>query len=1011
MSAIRSVGPTFSPRDAVQLAQSLYGLTELVRELPSERDQNFLFRGDGGREFTLKIANRDEVRSVLELQNKAIACVGQGLSILHTLDGQTIATAQAEDGAVHFVRLVTFIPGIPLAEFRPHSSRLLADLGRLLGRADKALASIDRSEGARELYWDIRNAARVIDGYKYLIKDRAKRSIVERILKEWQESVVPHLSSLRTSVIHNDANDYNLIVDDAGSVGLIDFGDMLETYTVCEPAIACAYAMLDKPDPLAAAADVIGGYHETYPLTEVELGFIYHFIRTRLAMSVTIAAHQKQLEPENEYLLISEKPAWTLLEKLDTLHPRFAHYTFREACHLPACPANAAIVRFLREEGPEFHSVVDVNLAGCDAVVLDLGIGSMEVGTRDEMAVTGRFTKTLFRRIEDAGAHVGVGRYNEPRCVYTSELFRSESNDGPEWRTIHLGIDLFMEAGAIITAPLDGTVYSVRNNPAPLDYGPTIILRHATPDDVEFFTLYGHLSMDSLDGLCAGDAVRAGDRIAKIGTAPTNGGWPPHLHFQIVADMLDRDGEFPGVAAPSKREVWLSLSPDPNLILGIPAEKFPKEPSSRDETLAARRQVIGPNLSISYQTPLKIVRGSGAYLFDDVGRGYLDCVNNVAHVGHCHPRVVRAAQRQLAVLNTNTRYLHDNIVEYARRLTAKLPPSLSVCFFVNSGSEANDLALRLARVHTRAKDVIVMETAYHGNLTSLIDISPYKFDGPGGSGASPHVHKVSMADGYRGRYKWGDPAIASKYAAEADDAIAAMSRRGLRPAAFIMESLLSCAGQVVLPPGYLAQAYRHVRAAGGVCIADEVQVGFGRVGTHFWGFETQDVIPDIVTMGKSIGGGHPLAAVVTTPEIAASFNNGMEYFNTFGGNPVSCAVGLAVLEVIEEAKLQENARSTGDELKADLTGLRSRFPLIGDVRGLGLFVGMELVLDPATLEPAPIQTSYIVERMRSRGILLSTDGPFHNVIKIKPPMVFSSRDVELLMSSLHVVLGERGAGA
>ena len=642
--------------------------------------------------------------------------------------------------------------------------------------------------------------------------------------------------------------------------------------------------------------------------------------------------------------------------------------------------------------------------------MLDLGIGSLEVGTRDEMAIAGRFTRALFRRIEDAGARVGVGRYNEPRCVYTSELFRSESNDGPEWRTIHIGIDLFMEAGSAVYAPLDGVVHAVRNNAAALDYGPTILLRHATPDGTEFFTLYGHLSMDSLEGLSPGDIVRGGDRIAKIGTPPTNGGWPPHLHFQIVADMLDRDGEFPGVATPSQREIWLSLSPDPNLILRIPSNKFPKEPPTRDETLAARRLVIGPNLSISYETPLKIVRGSGAYLFDDAGRGYLDCVNNVAHVGHCHPRVVRAAQRQLAVLNTNTRYLHDNIVEYARRLTAKLPPSLSVCFFVNSGSEANDLALRLARAHTKSKDVIVMDTGYHGNLTSLVEISPYKFDGPGGTGTPSHVHKVSMADGYRGKYKCGDPAIASKYAGEVRDALGEMSRRDVRPAAFIMESLLSCAGQVVLPSGYLAEAYRHVRDAGGVCIADEVQVGFGRVGTHFWGFETQGVVPDIVTMGKSIGGGHPLAAVVTTPEIAASFNNGMEYFNTFGGNPVSCAVGLAVLDVIEESKLQENAHRVGDELKTGLNGLRSRFPRLGDVRGLGLFVGMEFVLDPVTLEPAPRQASYIVERMRSRGILLSTDGPFHNVIKIKPPMVFCSRDVEILLASLNVVLDEQGAG-
>jgi 4-aminobutyrate aminotransferase-like enzyme len=364
-------------------------------------------------------------------------------------------------------------------------------------------------------------------------------------------------------------------------------------------------------------------------------------------------------------------------------------------------------------------------------------------------------------------------------------------------------------------------------------------------------------------------------------------------------------------------------------------------------------------------------------------------VNNVAHVGHCHPKVVRAAHRQMAVLNTNTRYLHDNIVDYARRLTAKLPEPLSVCFFVNSGSEANDLALRIARAHIRSKNVIVMEGAYHGNLTSLVDISPHKFDGPGGDGAPAHVHKVSLVL---------DPLETSRSIAE----VAAVPG----PATFVMESLLSCAGQIVLPPGYLTETYETVRSAGGVCIADEVQVGFGRVGSHFWGFETQNVVPDIVTMGKSIGNGHPFGAVVTTPEIAASFNNGMEYFNTFGGNPVSSAVGIAVLDVLDEEKLQENAHDVGNDIHAALIDLASRHPVIGDVRGLGLFIGIELVRDANGIEPAPAETSYIVERMKTKGILLSVDGPSHNVIKIKPPMVFSRSDASLLVTMLDEVLKE-----
>jgi 4-aminobutyrate aminotransferase-like enzyme len=379
---------------------------------------------------------------------------------------------------------------------------------------------------------------------------------------------------------------------------------------------------------------------------------------------------------------------------------------------------------------------------------------------------------------------------------------------------------------------------------------------------------------------------------------------------------------------------------------------------------------------------------------------YLDAVHNGAHVGHGHPRVVAALARQAAVLNTNTRYLHENIVRYARRLCATLPEPLRVCFFVNSGSEANDLAWRLARAYTGRSEAVVVDGAYHGHLSSLIDLSPYKFDGPGGAGAPAHVHKVPMPDGYRGPYKHADPEAGVKYASHVGEALA--RSRGV--AAFFCESLLSCGGQVVLPPGYLAEAYRRVRAAGGVCIADEVQVGFGRVGTHFWGFETQGVVPDIVTLGKSIGNGHPLGAVVTTPAIAEAFAGGMEYFNTYGGNPVSCAVGLAVLDVIAEERLQERALAVGTRLKEGLNTLVEKHALIGEVRGMGLFLGIELVEDRDTLAPAAAVASYAMEGMRQRRVLLSTDGPLHNVLKIKPPLTFSAGDADRLVQDLDRVL-------
>jgi 4-aminobutyrate aminotransferase-like enzyme len=383
--------------------------------------------------------------------------------------------------------------------------------------------------------------------------------------------------------------------------------------------------------------------------------------------------------------------------------------------------------------------------------------------------------------------------------------------------------------------------------------------------------------------------------------------------------------------------------------------------------------------------------------------------NNVPLVGHSHPRVAQAAAAQLALLNTNTRYLHDNVLQYAERLTQLLPAPLRVCYFVNSGSEANELALRLARAYTHREDVIVLEHAYHGHTNTLIDISPYKFNGPGGSGCKPWVHVAPLADDYRGRYRRGESQLGEKYAAHVAEILDQCDGEGRPVAAFIAETLPSVGGQIVFPPNYLAEVYKHVRAHGAVCIADEVQVGFGRLGTHFWGFETQFVTPDIAVFGKPIGNAFPLAAVVTTPEIAAAFANGMEFFSTFGGNPVACAAGIAVLDVLAEEKLQQNALEVGSRWIAALQSLQERHPLIGDVRGSGLFLGIDLVNNRATRVPATDQAGYVVNRLRDRGILAGTDGPHHNVIKLRPPLIFTDEDASLFTSTLDSILAEDAA--
>ena len=423
---------------------------------------------------------------------------------------------------------------------------------------------------------------------------------------------------------------------------------------------------------------------------------------------------------------------------------------------------------------------------------------------------------------------------------------------------------------------------------------------------------------------------------------------------------------------------------------------------AKEDILDLRRRHLAPSLSISYKEPLHIVRGAGQYLYDDQGREYLDGVNNIQHVGHCHPAVIKAAHEQYEKLNTNTRYLNDTIVQYARELTSHLPKGLDVCYFTNSGSESNDLALRLARLFTNSRETIVLDSAYHGHTGALIEISPYKFDGPGGSGAPDFVHTIPRPDPFRGKYR--GPESAADYLYEVEKVLNRIQKEGQRPGAMVAEPLMGCGGQIVFPEGFLKGAFEQVRQAGGLCIADEVQIGFGRMGSHFWGFETAKAVPDIVTVGKSMGNGHPLSAVITTREIADRFQNGMEYFNSFGGNPVSCAVGRAVLGVIREEKLQKRALEVGDYLSNLLVKLKEKHSLIGDVRGRGLFLGVELNRDPVTLEPAGAEADRVINEMKENGILLSTDGPDHNVIKIKPPLVFNEENAHFLAETLDYIL-------
>ncbi len=1034
--------PRFSPDAAAAIALDLFGIAATATPLPSERDQNIRLRAANGAQYVLKIANAAENRAVLDAENAVMRQLrGTGLcpQLIATRTGDEIGQSGG-----HFVRLITFLNGAPLGNAPSHSDALLQDFGRALATVDLALADFDHPALHRDFHCDLANASRVTTQYLPLVREAQLRGRLQMLIANYEAHAAPLLPVLRRSAIHGDANDYNVLIDRRAQriAGIVDFGDMVVSHTVNDLAIAMAYVVLGKHDPLAAVTSVVRGYHATFALAENEIAALYTLMCMRLCVSVCLAAKQQSERPDDDYLGISQGPIRATLPKLAAIHPRLAHYVLRDACGLPPVPHAPAVVAWLRSQRGQYAPLTGHDLGRTPVLGLDLSAGSTLVGSNPADNAAEPFTQRVFARMREAGAETGAGGYDEARLIYATDNYAT-GKVTDERRTVHMAIDLTLPAGAPLYAPLDGEVYGFEDATARLDYGPVIVLKHEVPitesrvpspeqvtsgqqDEPQttrkawdsglgtshalaFYTLYGHLGRDSLEGLYVGKKIAKGEKFASIGAPPVNGDWWPHVHFQVITDMLDISCNFNGVALDSQRNTWRSISPDPNLILGISPERFAMQ-RPKAEIAAKRRAMIGHNLSISYsRNPLNIVRGWKQYLYDENGRAFIDAYNNVPHVGHSHPRVVRAVAEQLATLNTNTRYLQDQLVEYADALTALLPQPLSVCFFTASGSEANELALRLARAHTRQRDLIVMDAAYHGHTNTLIDISPYKHDGPGGLGAPDWVHTSPIPDVYRGAHKAGDQQAGLKYAQDVGAVIDRVLASGQGLCGYIAETCPSVGGQIILPDGFLSEVYRRVRAVGGVCIADEVQTGFGRIGTHFWAFEQHGVTPDIVVLGKPIANGYPMGAVITTPEIAASFDNGMEFFSTFGGSTAACVAGLATLRVTQDERLQAHALLVGEYLLNGLRPFVDRHELVGDVRGSGLFLGVELVRNRETLEPAADEASAVATRMRELGVLLGTDGPYHNVVKIRGPMPFNTSDADCLIEAFDLALREIGA--
>lgn len=922
-------------------------------------------------------------------------------TVVATVEGEPWCVRKDAAGAGRILWLLSWLDGTEYARFRPHSLALAGAVGTLLARLNRALADFEHPAVHRNFKWNLLQAE-WIGGHLVEIADADQRAIVERTLGRYL-ALKPALLAQPRSVIHNDLNDYNLLVGRAvdgtpAVTGILDFGDITEGPRVADVAITGAYLALDHSRPEQALAAFVAAYHQVTPLTGAQVDLIWPLLRTRLAVSVVNSAIMQRERPGDPYVVVSQAPAWRFLERVEGIDEQLISGRLRVACGLPATDAAARVMTWLDGARGNFASVMGEALD--DAPVGSFAVASSAM-PRDPLTMTTTEALSLGAEFGDG---TGLGRYGEPRLLYTDRAFFSGPHGNSDRRTVHLGIDVFMPAGTPVHAPLDGVVEAAEYRDRQLNYGGMVVLRHESPDGDRFATLYGHLSHAAVMMLSRGQCIGRGERFAVLGTANENGGWAPHLHFQVALLTEGLGADWPGVAAPGELPLWRAICPNPAALLNLPDENVEYQPLDRVVIAAGRRDHFAANLKLSYHEPCLFVRGWKHYLFDEWGRPYLDAYNNVPHVGHAHPRLQAVASDQLSRLNSNTRYLHPSQAEFAEALLAKMPLHLTHVFLVNSGSEGNELALRLARAHTGGKDMVTPDHGYHGNTTGAYDVSAYKFNKPRGGGRPEWVQVVPVADTYRGAHRGMD--AAGRYAACVDEAIARVRERGGTLAGFIAETLPSVGGQIIPPAGYLAGVYERIRAAGGVCIADEVQTGLGRLGEYYWGFEQQGALPDIVVLGKPLGNGHPMGAVVTTAAIARSFDNGIEFFSTFGGSTLSCRTGTEVLRIVDEERLQENARVTGMHLLAGLSALQSRHAIIGDVRGIGLFVGVELVTDREQRTPATRAANYIVNRLREERILIGTEGPDENVLKIRPPLTVRDADVDLLIETLDGVLDE-----
>lgn len=975
------VRPDVSAADAERIALDCYGIGAIATELGSNQDRNFLLTQDDGTRSVLRIDNpvfgdeaRDAQHAALEAYRNA------GVAVPSVLPGSDGALIQRWRG--FSVRRSEFAEGEAIVDAGYLAPVVLAEFGALAAASVTALAALDHPGLHRAQMWDMRVAYDQTMRLLSAIGDEALRKRVRTAVDEAAAVLAAVADDLPVQPIHGDLTDDNVMGRRGTDSRLhphtvLDLGDLGMGWRVAELAVCVSSMLHHEPERPLRVLETIAAFHAVVPLSEAEARALWPLVVLRGSLLVASGWRQLEIDGDNDYAR----------ERIAGEQAIFAAATL-----LPLSEFTEHVLDLVGVAAPVFAAPVFAGAAEGSplAALLPEFTGEVRLldpGVESEALESGRWLDadaeaSLVSEALRDGARAAVLPYGVFRLTRTTIDTDAAAATWPLQTEVHVAAGAQLR----ITAPLGGALRAHGEEP------------RIVCDDGWVVTLHG-AEIDDRAGL----RVNAGEMIGWILASDSPRMLTVGVHRQDAPE-LQPPATGANLVAPERVAAWSRFTADPASLLGLPSRREQDESAVE---MQRRNRIFAGAQERYYEHPPQIERGWRHHLVDTTGRAYVDMVNNVAGLGHGHPRVADAANRQLRTLATNSRFLFRELAEYSERLLALMPEGsgLDTVLLVNSGSEAVDLALRLAQASTGRRTVVTLREAYHGWTMASDAVTTSAYDDPFALATRPEwVHVADVPNRFRGTYRGDD--TAGRYLDDLSADLAVLHGEGRDVAAFLCESVLGNAGGVLLPDGYLPGAYERVREAGGVCIADEVQVGFGRMGSSFWGFEQSGVVPDIVTIAKPMGNGFPIGGVITTKRIADALATQGQFFSSAGGSTLSCRIGIAVLDAMVEDDLQRNALVVGARLADGLRALGERHPIVGVVHGEGLYLGVELVRDRETMEPADAEAAAICERLRELGVIVLTTSERSNVLKIKPPLCLTAESADRVVSTLDRVLHE-----